>query len=113
MKETKFKIWDKRVGIMMGPYTIQQMWEWTHKEKHSSQDLIFLQFTGLKDKNDKEIYEGDILQWSDLTNIKNRWEVKFTNSGWNPFIDDMTTDKPFRYEIIGNIYENQKLLKEN
>lgn len=68
------------------------------------------QFTGLKDKNDKEIYEGDIVYYeddgSDFPNIlKICKAVEWVNVGWN------LNSKLISYEIIGNIYENTELLE--
>jgi len=69
--------------------------------------MIPLEYTGLKDKNGVEIYEGDILKW--LGRIH---KVESTFGGWNPFIDDMQTDGSWHYEVIGNIYSNPELPSE-
>jgi uncharacterized phage protein (TIGR01671 family) len=82
------------------------------------------QFTGLKDKNGKEIYEGDVINLHDLCEMINvnaiiEWsdegcffrprEIRTNRKGgryW--FYWDFITD----IEIIGNIYENPELLKQ-
>ena len=91
----------------------------------SSEDYELMQYTGLKDKNGKEIYEGDILRckiWNPMScerdcvlevvvvwnSSEGSWEFKdvrrkFADLSWM-FIDDV--------EIIGNIYQNPELLKE-
>lgn len=74
--------------------------------------LVWMQYTGLKDRNDKEIYEGDILQWwNGKELIGDKKVVKPTDGGWNPFIDDIQTDGAWHFEILGNIYENPELLE--
>jgi len=75
------------------------------------------QYTGLKDKNGKEIYEGDILLYNNHIKVivwyKNGAFVRsYKNSNvylmYDSFITDGCLDD---YEVIGNIYENKDLLE--
>lgn len=74
------------------------------------------QFTGLTDKNGKEIFEGDILEYKIESIIaKVYWEyenagfvVRITPNGGSAL---MTENYVLNYEIIGNIFEHEHLLK--
>lgn len=64
------------------------------------------QFTGLYDKNGKEIYEGDILKGGIYLSYEVKWD--YEDNGWNVKNDDIRK----HYEIIGNIHENPELLEQ-
>lgn len=72
------------------------------------------QYTSLKDKNGKEIYEGDILksiQWNDIYLVKYIGTAFYlcrkVNNGFNKITTWNNTEKS---EVIGNIYDNPELL---
>lgn len=76
------------------------------------------QFTGLHDKNGKEIYEGDIVRTlvSRLNATKNKKYRNFVirydaPHFWNGY--DSILMRPMYMEVIGNIYDNPELLKED
>lgn len=119
-REIKFRAWDKENKIMRystsnfqiytdSPTTGFVFWTDGYHQDWDSEEVELMQYTGLKDKNGNEIYEGDI--------VKNReWtgSVEFDpNEGY--FFTDKTDKLRYRInsftEIIGNIYENPELLK--
>lgn len=85
-------------------------------------DLNLMQSTGLKDKNGKEIFEGDILGIETdegILNVNIFWDDKhalfmFESEIHNEkeLLAELVEDNTYPFEIIGNIYENPELLEE-
>jgi len=103
-RELKFRIWDKNdTKSMIGPFS------WNRLPNFDQPDnFIILQYTGLKDKNGKEIYEGDILMPDTFDGI---WPEQRNGV----LVKDIR--QPFAnahlFKIVGNIFENPEPIKNN
>lgn len=118
MRELKFRVWDSTDKVMdYEPYFTTG----SLNANFNDTNLIFMQWTGLTDRQGVEIYEGDIVNDNDRY-----WYVVEYLAGsfcgkpvHAPGMRGRTrTDKkplgylPAMMEVIGNIYQNPELLKE-
>ncbi|WP_420789668.1 YopX family protein [Streptococcus sp. K0074] len=85
-------------------------------------EIVLMQSTGLKDKNDKEIFEGDILACetdNEVINLNVFWDEEhalfmFESKKYNEQepLAELVENNTYPFEIIGNIYENPDLLED-
>lgn len=122
MKELKFRIFINEQGNPFMHYLdLREKPDWAHPYRYlvELQGALVdgspvMQYTGLKDKNGKEIYEGDIIEfdkieWGGDDNIHVvSWNDKDAQWDWG---GGNTSDMDYR-TVIGNIYENPELLKD-
>ncbi|KAA8747128.1 YopX family protein [Paenibacillus sp. UASWS1643] len=109
MREIKFRMWDAENEQMIDGDSLA-FEEYAPISHLLSQEGI-MQYTGLKDKNGKEIYEGDIL-YDAVKSIESysevKWELemgRFEAWGRNLWV------RSSRTEVIGNIWEHPHLLE--
>jgi uncharacterized phage protein (TIGR01671 family) len=128
MRKIKFRVWNKHDKVLFYP---QGLW-WYDGGPHTlrfkdcdkglpkvtgftgASFFELMEFTGLKDKNKKDIYEGDILKWRQGVG----WIIMPVvadeyATGFFPFsrTTQIPTPDSREVEIIGNIYENPELVK--
>lgn len=107
-REIKFRIWDN-INKVMDPIIYKVGEQFGHP---SSADWIYMEYTGLKDSREVEIFEGDILKLSKHTD-GNPVVVSMGNGSWIAGNWGELYGALKYAEVIGNIYENENLLVKN
>lgn len=122
-REIKFRAWNKKEKRMYSnAYLLMsnETWSLRREDDGESFDVKLMQYTGLKDRNGKEVYEGDIVECmsfkidgkdskTEVEEIKWGWVGGYDFSGVGFNIPDTLKDGWLK--VIGNIYENPELLK--
>lgn len=119
-REVKFRAWDTKINEMLPVVKLNfQAKEVTYYESEDYEDksdwqhfenCILMQYTGLKDKNGVDVYDGDILKANHTTVA-----VEWTGHSWGAANeldneDYIVITDPGSFEVIGNIHENPELL---
>ena len=116
MRELRFRVWNPDKERMMY-FMMTNIW---FPDRYLIQYKIDVQqFTGLLDKNGKEIYEGDLLEFAYTDNKKFVGKVEYKDkfacfvvvvgNAFETFSD--LADHNQSFKVVGNIFENSELLK--
>lgn len=127
----KFRVWDKELQTMLDVSLIDfkkgvlvgEHWKFGETNFMSFDEIELMQSTGLKDKNGKEIFEGDIVQFEDYYEVSdslyiNKGIIEWCQGGFHVtnrdsvLMEDLLDGDSLDVTIIGNIYENPELLED-
>jgi hypothetical protein len=102
MREIKVRAWNANTKTMGPEVSLTDILEWrknTAARPIDTSPMIYMEWTGLKDKHGIAIFEGDI--WKDYAG--DTYVVEFVDGLFTIFDNELS-------EVIGNIYENPELL---
>jgi uncharacterized phage protein (TIGR01671 family) len=117
----KFKVWNKKSNEWCGTIGLNETI--SHNElEYDTDDLVFVQYTGLTDSKDKEICDGDILKidYDTFGNVIGQvlyeadhggYIFQYKRNGPNQHHTNLNCDVAFESVIVGNIFEHSELLK--
>lgn len=121
MREIKFRAWHKQEKDMYHFINFSGVNDYYNGDLMTLKcgfpdELVLMQYTGLKDKNGKEIYEGDIVKYCEeyIQEDLIKWSNGIIEYGGSGFKIDGKGELDFYgddIEIIGNVYQNKDLLK--
>ena len=118
-RKIAFRAWDVENEKMIQNYAHiseygQFYTAWTSTDRERK--YIPMQYTGLKDKNNKEIFEGDIIEWVNWSNNESKlitiieYEDDYAAFFFGNWYERSFPETSEEALIIGNIYENPELL---
>ena len=110
-RQIKFRIWSLEAKEMFEDFPLVREDKYLN-DVLADENYIFMQSTGLFDKNGKEVYEGDLITWGG----GGIHLIEFRDTSWafknEQWLFSMITQKERdSFEVIGNIFENPDLIK--